>query len=158
MTELFRRCKEFQDSIWSGFTNIDEIKEYRYIPLDNSWTNLILFKGISGYRLAQITEYVEDKNETYYVVKFFDTKQTTLEYFDKWNFSTYFDKLFSVEIRKDKTKIIYSDGFHATAINYAISELENIVFNYLELHQGLDEEQLKNASEELENLKRNQNA
>lgn len=63
-TKLFNRCIEFTNSLWSGFTKIDKVLEYRYMVLGDknigSSTEKILYKSDKAKSeniLMYLTEY-----------------------------------------------------------------------------------------------------
>ena len=74
-----------------------------------------------------------------------------------WNyndFGAYFDRILSMRIFNDYTKIVYSDGLKAEDINEYITIIEKMIYNYLQEHHCNEMQQinLKDEIDKLENM------
>ncbi len=159
VSKLYNRLVNFSESLWNGFVNIDEILEYRYIPLGdkhiNSTTEKILYRSNLAIRkniLMYLSTYHVENEEPYFVLNMFETDEDTLKNTDKFTFSVFFGTLFSITVKSNSTVINKSSGLNAYQINDLILEIENMLYNYMYERKNLDENTLHQEVLKLEKM------
>lgn len=159
-TKMYNRTKELYESMWEGIRNIPEVLDFKFSTktLDYIVTgtvNLIFTLDDvlnSNNMYVRISCYKE--KTPYFTFCLYRTNEIDLSKVHPTpvnDFGAYFDRILSMRIYNDFTKIVYSDGLKAEDINVHISKLEKMVYEYLEQHHCNELEQI-NISEEVQRL------
>lgn len=159
-TKIYNRIKELYDSLWSGIKNIPEVLDFKFntVTLDyivSGTGNLLitLDNNISVNNLLVIISCYKEKIP-HYAFSLYKTDEFDLSKVHPVpvnEFGAYFDRILSMRIFNDYTKIVYSDGLKAEDINKYITMIEKMIYNYLEEHCCGEIHQI-NSSEEVKKL------
>ena len=142
-TKIYNRIKELYDNLWSGIKNIPEVLDFKFntVTLDcivSGTGNLLitLDNNISVNNLLVIISCYKEKIP-HYAFSLYKTDECDLSKVHPVpvnEFGAYFDRILSMRIFNDYTKIVYSDGLKAEDINKYITMIERMIYNYLEEH------------------------
>ena len=159
-TKIYNRIQELYDNLWDGIKNVSNVLDYKYITktLDyiTTGTANILYTLNDSVSVDNMLVRIECFNEQtpYYTLCIYKTNESDLTkvYPVPVNdFGAYYDRILSMRIFNDYTKIVYSDGLKAEDIHENILKLEQMVYNYLKEHHCSELEQI-NAREEVNKL------
>lgn len=159
-TKLYNRINELYDSLWEGIRNIPEILDFKfstktldYIVVGNANILYTLDDNINiNNILIRLSKYKE--KTPYFTFCIYKTNESDLSKVHPVpvnDFGAYYDRILSMRVFNDYTKIVYSDGLKAEDINEYIIKLEKIVYNYLQEHHCNEIEQI-NIREEVDKL------
>ena len=159
-TKLYNRVKELYESLWDGVKNIPSVLDFKfsiktlnYISTGNA---SILYTLDDNLNYNNILVGIDCFKETipYYNLCIYRTKENDLSKVHPVpvnDFGAYFDRVLSMRIFNDFTKIIYSDGLKAEDINEYILNIEKMIATYLEEHHCSEVQQI-NIAEEIKRL------
>lgn len=159
-TKIYNRIEELYDSLWEGIRNVPKILDFKF----NTKTLDYIVVG-TGNILYTLDDKVNDNNILvriscykeeipYYTFCIYKTNESDLSKAHPVpvnDFGAFYDRVLSMRIFNDYTKIVYSDGLKAEDINEHIFRLEKIIYNYLQEHHCTEEQQI-NVREEVDKL------
>lgn len=159
-TKIYNRIEELYDSLWEGIRNVSKVLDFKF----NTKTLDYIVVG-AGNILYTLDDKVNDNNmlvriscykekTPYYTFCLYKTKESDLTKAHPVpvnDFGAFYDRILSMRIFNDYTKIIYSDGLKAEDINEYILNLEKMIYNYLQEHHCSEIEQI-NIREEANKL------
>ena len=159
-TKLYNRINELYDSLWEGIINVPEILDFKfnnkalgYIMVGNANILYTLDEHINiNNVLIRLSKYKE--KIPYFTLCIYKTNESDLSKAHPIpvnDFGAYYDRILSMHIFNDYTKIIYSDGLKAEDINKYIFKLEKMMYNYLQEHYCNEIAQI-NIREEVDKL------
>ena len=159
-TKLYNRIEELYENIWDGVKNIPDILDFKFITktLDYITTGTInilytLDESVSSNNIFVRLERFNEKTP-HYTLCFYKTNEVDLSKVCPVpvnDFGAFYDRILSMRIFNDYTKIVYSDGLKAEDIHENILKLETMIFNYLKEHHCCEIEQI-NIREEVNKL------
>lgn len=162
-TKIYTRVSEIYENLWEGIKNIPEILDFKFSTrtLDYivSGTANILYTIDGNNNSNNILIRIECYKETipYYTFCIYKTQESELSKMHPVpvnDVGAYYDRILSMRIFNDCTKIVYSDCLNAEDINEYIKQLEDMINDYLKSH-GCDEGEninLRLEAEKLESL------
>lgn len=162
-TKVYKRIQNLYESLWGGVKNVPDVLDFKFTnrTLDyiaSGVANILytLDDNINSNNiLVRLSCYKEEI--PYYTFCLYQTSESDLSkvYPVPVNdMGSYYDRILSMRIFNDYTKIVYSDGLSAQDINVHILKIENMLYDYLEKH-GCNEDKDINLyfeAKELENL------
>lgn len=155
-TKLYTRIEEIYESLWEGIINIPEVLDFKfttktldYIVMGTADILYTLDNKINDNNvLIRISCYKEEI--PYYTFCMYKTKESDLNRVHPVpvnEFGAYYDRILSLRVFNDYTKIVYSDGLKAEDINQYILNLEKMIYNYLQEHHCNELEQVNTYQE-----------
>lgn len=159
-TKLYKRINELYESLWGGIKNVPQVLDFKFITktLDyiTTGTANILYTLDDHINYNNVLVRIACFNEEtpYYTFCAYYTNECDLNKvcpIPVNDFGAYYDRVLSMRIFNDYTKIIYSDGLKAEDIHENILKLEKMIYNYLQEHHCGECEQI-NITEEITRL------
>ena len=159
-TKMYNRINELYESMWEGVRNIPEVLDFKFSTktLDYIVTGTVNLIFTLDDIISSNNVYVRigcyKEKTPYFTFCLYKTNEIDLSKVHPTpvsDFGAYFDRILSMRVYNDFTKIVYSDGLKAEDINEYILKLEKMIYNYLEEHHCTEVEQI-NISEEAKKL------
>ena len=159
-TKVYNRVKDLYESWWEGIKNIPEVLDFKF----NTVTLDYIVSG-TGYLLITLDNKINNNNllvriscfkekTPYYTFCIYKTQESDLSKAHPIpvnDFGAYYDRILSMRVFNDYTKIVYSDGLKAEDIHSYITMIEKMIYTYLEEHCCGEIHQI-NSSEEVKKL------
>lgn len=162
-TKVYKRIQNLYESLWGGVKNIPEVLDFKF-------TNRTLNYIVSGVAnilytlddsvnsnniLVRLTCYQE--KVPYYTFCLYQTNESDLSKVHPVpinEMGAYYDRILSMRVFNDYTKIVYSDGLSAIDINAYLTQIENMIYDYLDKHNCNEDKEvnLYFEAKELEDL------
>lgn len=159
-TKIYTRISELYENLWNGIKNIPDVLDFKFSTktLDYIATGTASILYTLDDRINENNILVRlscfKENTPYYTLCIYKTNESDLAKVHPVpvnDFGAYFDRILSMRVFNDFTKIIYSDGLKAEDINEHILKIEKMVYNYLQEHHCSEIEQI-NIKEEIARL------
>lgn len=155
-TKVYNRITEIYENLWDGIKNVPDILDFKFSTKTLDYivegTANILYslddKINNNNILVRISCYKEET--PYFTFCIYQTKESDLDKVHPIpvnDFGAYFDRILSMRVFNDYTKIVYSDGLKAEDINEHILKVEKMIYNYLQEHHCNETEQINNREE-----------